>query len=192
MIIHYDDSQPQNDRLGELYLLIYDKINNIWYNQTLKGNVSSIRSYDNGWVAGTIRDMNHGRYYDKTIMRSGDEYDFKRESPGYAERVPIFYERTDGVWGDCFDERIQYYGTYYPGLLYLFNVHTKDYIEWDTKQGDSEILLVQDDIVYYRVNTKILKSAIVENKKIGKPELLVDDVRVRDIHWAYLRNKFKQ
>jgi hypothetical protein len=119
-------------------------------------------------------------------MTYGDEYDFKRESPGYEERVPIFYDRTDGVWGDCFDERAQNFGEYYPGLLYLFNVHTKDYIEWDTKQGDSEVLLVQDGVVYYRVNTKILKSAIVDNKRLGEPVLLIDDVRVRDVHWAYI------
>jgi hypothetical protein len=72
----------------------------------------------------------------------------------------------------------------------LFNVHTKDYIEWDTRQGDSEVLLVQDDFVYYRVNTKILKSAIIDNMQLSEPELLIDDERVRDIHWAYLkRNK---
>jgi hypothetical protein len=49
------------------------------------------------------------------------------------------------------------------------------------------VLLVQDDFVYYRVNTKILKSVIVDNKQLGEPELLIDDVRVRDIHWAYLK-----
>jgi hypothetical protein len=188
MIISYGGSRPRGDRLGEGYLLIYDKVSKTWYNQTLKGNATNIRSYDNGWIAGTIGDEDKGEYFDKTTMRYGAEYDFKRESPGYEERVPIFYDRTDGVWGDCFDERAQNFGTYYPGLLYLFNVHTKDYIEWDTKQGDSEILLVQDGMVYYRVNTKILKSAIIDNKALSEPELLIDDVRVRDIHWAYLKN----
>jgi hypothetical protein len=186
MIIAYDASEPCEDKIGEKYTLVYDKVSKKWYDYTFKGNASSIRSYDNGWVTGTVKDMNKGQYFD-TRTRSSAEYDFKRVIPGYEEREPIFYERADGIWGDCFDERVQTFGTYYPGLLYLFNVHTKDYIEWDTKQGDSEVLLVQDDNVYYRVNTKILKSAIIDNKKLGAPELLIDDVRVRDIHWAYLK-----
>jgi hypothetical protein len=190
MVILYDYSRPQKDKIGEKYFLIYDKHIQEWYKHTVKGNATSIRSYDNGWVAGTIRDKDKGRYYDKTTARStNEEYDFKRESPGYEERDPMFYTRTDGVWGDCFDERIMSDGLYYPGLLYLFNVHTKDYIEWDTKQGDSEVLLVQDDMVYYRVNTKILKSAIIDNQKLSEPELLIDDARVRDIHWAYLKKE---
>jgi hypothetical protein len=186
-IVDYDYSRPNGSQLGTRYVLVYDKNTNEWYKHTFKGNISSIRSYDNGWVAGTIRDMDQGRYFDKTTMTYGEEYDFKREIPGYEEREPIYYDRTDGVWGDCFDERAQNFGTYYPGLLYLFNVHTKDYIEWDTKQGDSEVLLVQDGMVYYRVNTKILKSAIINDKALSEPELLIDDVRVRDIHWAYLK-----
>jgi hypothetical protein len=188
MIISYDRSREDGNSIGKYYCIIYDKISKEWYRQTFRGNTPSVRSYDNGWVTGTIKDMDKGWYYDKsTATRSRETYDFKREIPGYEERVPIFYERTDGVWGDCFDERAKYDGIYYPGLLYLFNVHTKDYIEWDTRQGDSEVLLVQDDMVYYRVNTKILKSAIVNNQKLGEPELLIDDVRVRDIHWAYLK-----
>jgi hypothetical protein len=187
MIISYDDSKPDSSRIGEYHCIIYDKISKEWYKHTFRGNTSSVRSYDNEWVAGTVIDMNKGKYFDNTTMTYGAAYDFKRESPGYEERVPIFYERTDGVWGDCFDERVQNSGTYYPGLLYLFNVHTKDYIEWDTKQGDSEVLLMQDGMVYYRVNTKILKSAIIDNQKLSEPELLIDDARVRDIHWAYLK-----
>jgi hypothetical protein len=189
MMIFYDYSKPQRDKIGEKYFVIYDKMNKEWYQHTFKGNATNVRSYDNGWIAGTIADMDKGEYFDKTTMQYGDEYNFKRESPGYEERVPIFYERTDGLWGDCFDERMLYYGRYYPGFLYLFNVHTRDYIEWDTKQGDSEVLLVEDGYVYYRVNTKILKSAIIDNKNLNEPELLIDDVRVRDIHWAYLKKE---
>jgi hypothetical protein len=191
MIIHYNSSKPQGDRLGELYLLVYNKMSKEWYNQTLRGNMSSVRSYDNGWVAGTIRDIDKGRYYDRNTATYGESYDFKREIPGYEDRDPILYDWPTGIWGDCFDERAQNFRTYYSGLLYLFNVHTKDYIEWDTKQGDSEVLLVQDGMVYYRINTKILKSAIVGNKELGTSELLIDDVRVRDIHWAYLKKNKK-
>jgi hypothetical protein len=186
-IITYGGSTPDGNRIGEKYCLVHDKQSKEWYKQTFRGNYTSSRSYDNGWVAGTIGDKDKGKYFDNTTMRSGAAYNFKREIPGYGERVPIFHTRTDGIWGDCFDERAQSYGTYYPGLLYLFNVHTKDYIEWDTRQGDSEVLLVQDGSVYYRVNTKILRSGIVNGRELSEPELLIDDARVRDIHWAYIK-----
>ncbi len=188
-IISYDDSKPDGNRIGEYYCIVYDKLSEQWYKQTFRGNATNVRSYDNGWVAGTIMDVDEGEHYDVATARyTGEKFNFKRTIPGYEERIPISSDYYDGTpWGDCFDERAQYFGTYYPGLLYLFNVHTKDYIEWDTKQGDSEVLLVQDGFVYYRVNTKILKSAIIDNKQLSTPELLVDDARVRDIHWAYLK-----
>ena len=187
MIISYDFSKPDSSRIGEGFRIIYDRLSGEWYQHTFRGNASSVRSFDNGWVAGTIRDIDRGRLFDWSTMQFGDEFDFQRESPGYEERVPRFYKRTDGIWGDSFDDRKQFFGHYYPGLLFLFNVHTRDYIEWDTKQGDSAVLLVQDGYVYYRVNTRILRSAIIDNKRLSEPKLLIDDERVRDIHWAYLK-----
>ena len=71
--------------------------------------------------------------------------------------------------------------------MYLDNIHSKEYIEWNTGQGDSEILLVQNRMVYYRINDKIYKASIIGEDKLGKPDLLIQDERVPDIHWAFLR-----
>jgi hypothetical protein len=59
-------------------------------------------------------------------------------------------------------------------------------------QGDSEILLVQDETVYYRVFDAIYKAAIIDGKSLGEPELLVKDGQiVPQIHWAFLKKENK-
>jgi hypothetical protein len=65
-------------------------------------------------------------------------------------------------------------------------VKTRDYLEWDTKQGDSEILLVANNEVYYRVSDEIFKAPILNGKKLGKAKLLIKNEVVPDIHWAFL------
>ncbi len=59
-------------------------------------------------------------------------------------------------------------------------------IKWNTGHGDSEVLLVQDDIVYYRVNDKIFKAPIIKGETLGEAKLLIQDERVPDIHWAFI------
>jgi hypothetical protein len=83
------------------------------------------------------------------------------------------------------DLRFNMFDCYYPGILYLFNVQTRQYIEWNTGQGDSEVLLMEGDTVYYRVNTGIYRTQIKQNGQIAKPVLLLKDERVPDIHWAF-------
>jgi hypothetical protein len=85
-----------------------------------------------------------------------------------------------------FDNWALNYGLYRPGILYLFNTDTEKYIEWSTGQGDSEILLVQDETVYYRVFDRIYKAPIVDGERLGESELLVEDSQVvPSIHWAF-------
>jgi hypothetical protein len=124
------------------------------------------------------------------------KYDFKRITPGIESRRPLFSspEEEDRFYGESesFDQRNGWFGDYYPGILFLYNVETKKYIEWKTlengrPQGDSEVLLVQDETVYYRINDKIYKAPIENGNKLGNSKLLVQDDRVRDIHWAFIR-----
>jgi hypothetical protein len=74
------------------------------------------------------------------------------------------------------------------GDLYLYNIDTKSLIKWNTGHGDSEILLVQNEVVYYRVNDKIFKAQILNREELDIPTLIIQDERVSDIHWAFLSN----
>jgi hypothetical protein len=159
-------SKNKND-YGIYYGAVYNKKQDKWSDIELKGNASSLQVWGH-WFAGAV-----------IVGTRGNVYFQNTPSPGKAVR--------DSVYMECsFDEMAQNYGFYRPGILYLFNTDTEKYIEWSTGQGDSEILLVQDEIVYYRVFDEIYKVPIVNGEMFGQSELLVKDNQVvPQIHWAF-------
>jgi hypothetical protein len=89
-------------------------------------------------------------------------------SPGYAIRKELLSQEY------YFDIKNNIYSMYYPGILYIINTETKEYLEWETGQGDSEILFIEENFVYYRVFDKIYKRSI-EGNILGTPVLLAKD-----------------
>jgi hypothetical protein len=155
---------------GYFYATLYNKRRNTWSDIELKGCSPTIMTYGS-WLAGAVQDK---RGWGNENFSPQEEF-----SPGKAARDSVFMECS-------FDEQASNSGFYRPGLLYLFNTETEKYIEWDTKQGDSEILLVQDEVAYYRVFDAIYQVAIIKGEKLGTPELLVKDKHmVPSIHWAF-------
>lgn len=118
-----------------------------------------------------------------------------RESPGQSERrrrPPTPPYRGDGppprdlpTERPLTDERFHRGGRYYPGMLFLIDTATGRYYEIRTDQGDSEILLVNESSVYYRVNKRLLVGTI-QAGLIGPPHLLVEDDAVPEVHWAFM------
>jgi hypothetical protein len=154
---------------GHLYAALYNKQKDQWVDIKLKGNAPIVMAYGH-WLTGVVQD---GRTYDENYSLQG------KISPGKTAR--------DSVYIECsFDEQALNDGFYRPGILYLYNANTGIYIEWNTGQGDSEILLVKDEMVYYRVFDAIYKVPIIEGERLGESELLVRDIQVvPDIHWAF-------
>jgi len=170
------NSQTSKIDIGFTDLAILDKSANVWFKQRIKGNTDAmIRSFNN-WIAGTV-------YADNLVFdkegRIIEKDKIKRVSPGKEKR-----RKKMTKTGMPADFRFDYLGYYSPGILYLLNVSTRDYIEWNTGQGDSEILLVENNTVYYRVNDEIYKAAVA-GKKLGKAQLLIKHEMVPDIHWAF-------
>jgi hypothetical protein len=155
------------EKIGETGLIIFDYITQQWYRQKIKGNYQNIHSYGS-WLAGVV--------YDDI----GIDKKYYKESPGKEDRKKLNSENTFNA-----DTKFTYFNIYSPGILYLFNTSTKKYIEWHTNQGDNEILLVENDYVYYRVNDELYKAAIINGEKLGEVELLIKDKQVLDIHWAF-------
>ena len=85
---------------------------------------------------------------------------------------------------DTVDDYLQDGAMYRPGTLFLYDVAGGRYYQWDTHDGDSEVILVEDGQVYYRVDQAIYRAKIGE-KALDKPELLVEDEAVPGIHWAF-------
>lgn len=172
------ESNRSNKEVGNAELLIYQKSRNEWSTLNIKGNRSNVRSFGS-MIAGVVQS------YDVLVEKDSKGQQkvtkFKRVSPGKEAR------RKEGTTtGAPVDERFFYASIYSPGILYLYNTTSKNYLEWNTGQGDSEILLVENNEVYYRVNDEIYKALVLNGKKLGKTELLVKNEMVPDIHWAFI------
>ncbi|MEQ8926953.1 MAG: hypothetical protein RLO81_14125 [Fulvivirga sp.] len=160
-VIKLDNIEGENSTF-----LVLDKVTNQWDKLVLKGDRTRVQYFSN-WISGSV--INHGE--DKV-------------SPGKADR-----RQEPNSFGPGFDTMTKVLKFYYPGLLFLYHTSSKTYIEWSTDQGDSEVLLVDGDLVYYRVNDEIYQAAILKSKKLGKSKLLLKDDRVPDIHWAFFGSK---
>jgi hypothetical protein len=73
---------------------------------------------------------------------------------------------------------------YYPGTLFAIDTATGRTIFLPTNQGDSEILLIRDDVVIYRVSDRLYSSRI-QGTTVGAPQLIAQDEAVPDMHWAF-------
>lgn len=155
--------------------LIYDKEKKEWSSKDFKGSDPTLRAYGDWFAGAVVDDIRDIPENIKGGPISGEKYWIK--------------EKTE--WGDPPGMRFKDLLIYPYGVLFLYNHKTGAYIEWDAMengehQGDSEIILVQDNTVYYRINDKIYKAPIVNGEKLGEPELLVTDPRVPYIHWAFI------
>ena len=59
-------------------------------------------------------------------------------------------------------------------------------IEWNTKQGDSEILLVEDQVVYYRKHDELWKAPILNSNTLGEPLLIIKNQLITSSHYMFL------
>ncbi len=153
---------------------LLDKRRNEWTQLIVPGDKSfNVRAFG-PWMAG--------------IIAESQEQDPKtfRLSPG--RRMPGMEGLFRTIDEYLYLPEDPFYSLYRPGKLFLYNVQTRRYYEWDTHDGDCEVLLVEDGQVYYRVDQAIYRAKIGE-KELERPELLVEDEAVRGIHWAFFGPK---
>jgi len=166
------------DLIGYHNVELYNSEKNQWKTQTFPGRYRGGKRVFGEWLSGYAA-YSHQYGYIQKIEKFG-------AIPG------LKYRLEQSIYGNTiFDQRAKELQLFPEGILYLYNMKTFKYIEWDAlengeHQGDSEILLVQDDTVYYRINDKIYSAAILNGEKLGEATLLVEDPRVPDVHWAFL------
>ncbi len=78
-------------------------------------------------------------------------------------------------------------GVVYPGKLHIYDVETEKLYSISTNQGDSEVLLVENGLVYYRVLNQLYQAPIA-NDGIGPARLLATDDAILDAHWAFMKH----
>jgi hypothetical protein len=75
----------------------------------------------------------------------------------------------------------------FPGRLYLYDAETERVRTIATNQADSEILLVEGGVVYYRASDR-LYSATITDKGLSPGRLLATSDVIRDAHWAFIKH----
>ncbi|MDQ1772046.1 hypothetical protein GQR60_04215 [Labilibaculum sp. A4] len=101
------------------------------------------------------------------------------------------YRRKDTtMWGMNADTRFSIQEIFPTGKLFIYNIDTEQYFEWDAKQNnenqaDSEILLIEDNKIYYRVNDAIYVRDIISGKQLGERALLVQEQTIPYVHWLF-------
>jgi hypothetical protein len=101
--------------------------------------------------------------------------------PGEAE-----WKRTNTTGPDML-EKFKEGPAVYPGRLDIYNIETEKTYQVVTDQADSEVILIEGGIVYYRVNDR-LYSAPLTDKGLGNEKLLATDELIRDAHWAFTKH----
>lgn len=74
----------------------------------------------------------------------------------------------------------------YLGTLHLYNADTAKTFTITTNEPDSEILLVENGRVLYRVNDSLFEAKL-EAEGLGPASLLVQSDVIRDSHWAFTK-----
>jgi len=74
-----------------------------------------------------------------------------------------------------------------PGNLFIYDVDTEKVFPIRTRQGDSEVLLVEGGMVYWRAATR-LYSAPITDSGVGQPRLLATDEVIRSTHYAFIKH----
>ena len=149
--------------------LVFNIQAEVWSALNIEGDKSRIQSYGE-WISAS------------NVLSNEDA---QTVSPGakYRKQEPNSY-------GPGFDIMTKVLQLYYPGELSLYHVPTQQKVSWKTfengePQGDSEVLLVKNNKVYYRINNVIYKAPIISYQKLGEPEILIEGDRVSSIHWAF-------
>ncbi|MBW3545738.1 MAG: hypothetical protein KY428_09110 [Bacteroidetes bacterium] len=74
------------------------------------------------------------------------------------------------------------------GFLFIRNIlDLTTVLYWNTGQSDSEILLIDSNLVYYRKHDEIWEVPIINNHELGKHRLLIKHPDVTSIHFMFLK-----
>jgi hypothetical protein len=155
------DRKSVPDGIGLSHHDVLDKSSKTWETFEVPGSESILKNFGD-WFATTV------------IV--GNSH---KESPGKSNRRPSSMRNAFHV-----DYLFESEELYSPGQLYLVNARTRQSYRIVTNEGDSEVLLIEDGVIYYRVNDSVFQAPIGP-KSIGTPALMASDNLVPDVHWAF-------
>ncbi len=142
LVSHSKSIVRKRKGIGSITYFIFNKKEKSWHSARFEGSKSYIRAFG-PWIAGYVADTAQGS-----------------DSPGRENR-----RKKMTSTGIPLDERLKKWKTYSAGILFLYNnINTRKKYTIRTNQGDNEVLLVEGDTVYYRINRSIYRAAIGKNR----------------------------
>lgn len=146
------------------------------------------------WDKLTIRRVNNG----KLIIKNFEEWlvgcnGVSMSNPNPEVKKLVGQEnwlKENTKYSPSVQRLLELYEHFYAeGYLYLYNINTKNYIEWNTGQADSEILLVRKDTVYYRKHDEIYLAPLLNKEKLGTSKLLIKNKYIPAIHFMFFKGE---
>jgi hypothetical protein len=104
-----------------------------------------------------------------------------KEGPGRQE-----WRTKDSPMGPAVTRLFSDSDAVFPGRLHLYNVETEKSYSITTNQADSEVLLIDQGVAYYRVSDRIY-SVSIGSTGLGEPKLCAKADSIRDAHWAFVK-----
>ena len=158
----FDDGRPASRRI-----LIFRKSDKSWHRMPDFGEGTSFERAFGNYIA-VAAALRKG----STQQENAGRAEWRTEPSKTGPSVSALFQRSPFV---------------FPGRLYLYDTSNERVYSIDTKQGDSEILLVEDGVVYYRASDR-LYSATITASGLTPGRLLATSDIIRDAHWAFIKH----
>ena len=164
---------------GKITLYIYDKKTKAWHSESFDGELSSFRGFGS-WIAVNQAEANY-----VVINGVGQPKPVAKKSPGQSERQQIL-DPQDSYRDQATIDSL--FSNYYPGIISLYDLRSGRRYRIETGQGDSEVLLVDGNTIYYRVNDTLFRAGIGPTA-IQNPIEIARNPNIQLAHWAFLSGK---
>jgi hypothetical protein len=156
---------------------IYNKHTKEWHRALIPWDVTCVRAFG-PWIAAMTAET-----ASPLLLPAGPVAKFtpkKTSGPGALKREEEIILPKLSVEG-LFSET----SLIFPGELVLYNAFSRATIKIKTGEADSEVLLVTDAAVFYRVND-VLYRCPLNGSALGESVVLASGDEIVQAHWAFL------
>lgn len=169
-------------------LSIFNKLTGEWKSITIPFMSYRARAFgawigaiaeEPGWLASVTTARADAR------LQLPRQEEFRAKNPGAEKRKTETLPYTVGNKTMTVDDFFTGDTAVYPGKLLVFNPFTGFMASITTGEADSEVLLIEDNSVFYRVNDEIFRSRI-SGGGLEKPQRIASGNGLFQVHWAFL------
>ncbi len=165
--------QVKNKEVTLSKIRVFDKENQSWHEFELETDWIVMKNYEK-LLAGNLKIKlndplrNTGANSGKVLIKGKTKY-----GPSYIDHFINYDDWNYSASGD----------------LFIYSIESNKMLTWNAGHIDSEVLLIQDETVFFRADDTVYEVEIdfKRNKFNSQPLIVIKDDRIRDVHWAFLR-----